>query len=156
RTHHGVVSSTGRIDLFDPRPSHERRPRRAAGAIAWSCECGVLDWRSTNSTTNCAGFRDMVAAMSTLTAKDREALEADRLSGMRKRLGALAVLNVLIWSSQAFFYDDQIFPSRLYAIPYRLAELVDCLALLWLVSRKRSMRDLELGAVMLVAALMPI
>jgi signal transduction histidine kinase/CheY-like chemotaxis protein len=91
-----------------------------------------------------------------MTAEDRETFEADRLSSMRVRLAAIAVLCIAIWASHALLYEDAIFPSRDYARPYRLAELVACLGLLWLVSRKRTIADTEAFGTLFLAALLPI
>ncbi|HVU00684.1 MAG TPA: ATP-binding protein [Polyangiaceae bacterium] len=94
--------------------------------------------------------------MSSLTLGEREAFEADRLRGMRIRLAAMTILTILIWGSQALLYEDMIFPDRAYAVPYRLAELADCIGLVFLVSRRRTMRDLEIGGAVLITALIPI
>ena len=73
----------------------------------------------------------------------------------RFRIAAIALVQGLIWLSQALLYEDLIFPNREYALPYRLAELAQCLGLLWLASRPRSIRTLDLGSTALFVALLP-
>lgn len=94
--------------------------------------------------------------MQNLDPKDTEALEADRVSSMRVRLVAIALLNTAIWLSQAILYESTIFPDRRYALPYRAAEFTLCAGLLWLAARKRPIREMELGATFLLSALLPV
>jgi signal transduction histidine kinase/DNA-binding response OmpR family regulator len=91
--------------------------------------------------------------VATVAEGDLEAFEADRVRAMRVRLIAIAVLNVAIWASQAVAYEDQIFPSRDYARPYRAAELLLCLALVGVAARRRAMREMEWAAAAILGAL---
>ncbi len=75
---------------------------------------------------------------------------------MRVRLLGVALVQAAIWASHALFYEDLIFPSREYALPYRAAQLAQCLGLLWLASGKRNARTLDWGAALLFAAILPI
>jgi signal transduction histidine kinase len=73
----------------------------------------------------------------------------------RFRIAVIALVQGLIWLSQALLYEDLIFPRSDHALAYRLAELAQCLGLLWLASRDRPIRALDLGSTALFVALLP-
>lgn len=77
------------------------------------------------------------------------------IAARRLRITAIAIVQGLIWFSQAVFYEDLIFPSRDHALLYRAAELAHCLGLLWLAARPRSRKVLEVGSTALFIAILP-
>lgn len=94
-------------------------------------------------------------AMFEVSAADRTEARESLLGTMRRRLAGVAIVQLVIWGSHALFYEQMLFDDLAFARGYRLVELVQCLALLIVVARARSVRRLELAALLLFAGILP-
>lgn len=91
-----------------------------------------------------------------VTSADRAEARESLLDTMRRRLAGLAIVQIVIWSSHALFYEPLIFEDLEFARGYRLVELAQCLTLLVVAARARSVRRLEVAALLLFAGILPV
>lgn len=90
-----------------------------------------------------------------VTATDRTEARESQLGTMRRRLAGVALLQLVIWVSHALAYEPLIFADLEFARGYRMVEVAQCLTLLVVATRARSVRWLERFALLLFVGILP-